>query len=300
MTSTRVSLALVALAACGAHPAAPPAPTGPPAPLAATAAGSDDVVVARVNGRPVWGSCVAAQARGLSRQAALDQCIAFELLAQEAERRGLATDPEVVDATRTALVSQLVTRAFEDGITRPDQIGPLWDRIASRMRPVLSHDEVRGSTYVRVVVDKKATPAEDAAAHALADQIAAAANATPGLTSPDFVALAEKVAAGRRIDHADVPPNLHAWFVPSYGDVLFALPDLGSTSPAVRTKWGWDVILLTSIIPAIHPDEATLDKEMMPEIKHAYFPHWVEQLRRSLGIRVTRYDQNIAALGSLP
>ena len=313
---SRASLVLAAslgLVACARHPAAPASPSGPPAQLASTAAGSDDVIVARVNGRPVWGSCVAAEAAGpemegsgpvpgpgAARQAALDACIAFELLAQQAEARGLATDPEVVDATRTALVGQLVAHEFEDGITRPEQIGPTWNRVAAHMRPALSHDEARGSTYVRVVVAPKATPADDAAAHAVADRIAAAVNAAPGLTSPDFVALALQAAAGQKIQHGDVLPNLRGWFTPPYGDALFALPELGATSPAVRTKWGWDVILYTSQLPATHPSEDALVRDMMPEAKHAYFRAWVEQIRRALGVRVQRFPDHIAALGSLP
>jgi len=47
----------------------------------ATQQGAGDVIVAQVNGRPVWGSCVTAQSRGKSKQAALDECVAFELLA---------------------------------------------------------------------------------------------------------------------------------------------------------------------------------------------------------------------------
>lgn len=295
-----VLAASLGLAACARHPTAPPTPSGPPAQLAATAAGSDDVIVARVNGRPVWGSCVAAQAAGSTRQAALDACIAFELLAQEAEARGLATDPEVVDATRTAMVSQLVAREFEDGITRPEQLGPTWQQIAARMRPALSHDEARGSTYVRVVVDPHATPAEDAAAHALADRIAATVNAQPGLTAPDFVALAQQVAGATKIEHANVQPNLHGWFNGAYGDALFALPELGATSPAVRTPWGWDVILYTSLFPATHPSEDELVRDIMPEAKHAYFPKWVDQIRRALGVHVQRFPDHIAAIGKVP
>ena len=291
---------LLGLVACARHQAAPASPSGPPAQLASTAAGSDDVIVARVNGRPVWGSCVAAEAAGSTREAALDACIAFELLAQQAEARGLATDPEVVDATRTALVGQLVAHEFEDGITTPQQIGPIWKRVAAHMVPALSHDEARGSTYVRVEVGPKATPADDAAAHALADRIAAAANAAPGLTSPDFVALALQVAAGKKIQHADVLPNLRGWFDGPYGDALFALPELGATSPAVRTKWGWDVVLYTSLLPATHPSKDELVRDMMPEAKHAYFNVWVEQIRRALGVHVQRYPDHIAALGRQP
>jgi len=54
-------------------------------------AGPGDAVVATVGGRPVWASCVAAQAaRGTrTRRAALGECVDFELLAQAAEARGV-------------------------------------------------------------------------------------------------------------------------------------------------------------------------------------------------------------------
>ena len=84
---------LLAIAACGGSsgpsPVPPPASSARPAPLViATPRLTDgDVEVARVNGRPVWSSCVATQAAGAGsaeqlRRDALDQCIAFELLAQ--------------------------------------------------------------------------------------------------------------------------------------------------------------------------------------------------------------------------
>src|SRR5262245_24622681 len=99
---------LLVLVACGSSKApAPPTPTGPPAAWLPTPA-ADDVQVATVNGKPVWGSCVTAQgAHAASKQDALKQCIDFELMAQAADARGLATDPDVALATRTALVSQL-------------------------------------------------------------------------------------------------------------------------------------------------------------------------------------------------
>src|SRR5687768_16245068 len=98
-------LLVTLLAACGGSTAPPPAPSGPPAAFQPTPA-PDDMQVATVNGKPVWGSCVAAQAsRGVSKQMALQQCIDFELLAQAAEARGFATDPDVHVETREALVN---------------------------------------------------------------------------------------------------------------------------------------------------------------------------------------------------
>ena len=99
------SLVLAFATACGSSKAPPPAPSGPPAPTIAPAA-RGDVQVATVDGRPVWGSCVTAQvARGATREEGLRQCVDFELLAEAAEHRDFATDPEVVHATRAALPS---------------------------------------------------------------------------------------------------------------------------------------------------------------------------------------------------
>src|SRR5688500_1194279 len=113
-------LLVFAIACGGSKSPSAPAPSGPPASFIAAPA-RDDVQVATVNGRPVWGSCVTGQgARGATRDEALAQCIDFELLAQAAEARGLAVDPDVVLATRTALVSQLVAREYEDKYDGPE------------------------------------------------------------------------------------------------------------------------------------------------------------------------------------
>ena len=108
----------VGLVACSGDAQPPPTRAGPPAPMVAPQRDASDLVVAQVNGRPVWGSCVTDQARrGRSRDVALRECVDFELMAQAAEQRGLGTDPGVIDATRTALVSELVAHAYEDGFT---------------------------------------------------------------------------------------------------------------------------------------------------------------------------------------
>jgi len=109
------------LIVCGCSGSSAPTQTvqsGPPASLIAMPTGAHDVVVAKVNGRPVYGACVTAQVtRGATKQQALEQCVDFELLAQLAE--SFATDAEVIDATKTALVSTLVARDYEDKFTKP-------------------------------------------------------------------------------------------------------------------------------------------------------------------------------------
>src|SRR5688500_12830444 len=108
----RALAAILVLSACGHGASTPPEPVRHVVPTTAEAqpAGADDLVVARVDGRPVYGSCVRAQVAGLGVDvaAALDQCVAFELLAGAADAQGLRADEDVGDAWRREMVRALI------------------------------------------------------------------------------------------------------------------------------------------------------------------------------------------------
>lgn len=290
---------VVFVIACGGKPAPPPTPTGPPASLAATPARSD-VQVATVNGRPVWGSCVTAQAaRGASRDEALHQCVDFELMAQAAEARGLATDPEVVLQTRTALVSQLVALAYEDKYTRPEDFGAFWDRSLARNRFRFDHPEARGSVYVRVPVPKQAPPEAVQAAKQQIDAVYAALRDERGLMKPHIEAIAKR-ATTAKLDIAQVPPDiLDGRLDRSYAVPLFQIPEIGRVSPPVRTPWGWDIILWDSVVPEIHATPDEIVAAALPEIKRAYFPQWVNAIAKNLGVHIQIVDKNLPLLEQL-
>jgi hypothetical protein len=314
---------LIVVAACGGT-SAPLAPSGPPAQTITPPASPEDVVVARVDGRPVYGSCVAAQlARAnISRETARDQCIAFELMARAAERRGLATDPAVVAATRTALVSTLVDRGYERAFRTRAEFGDAWDRITTNQdfyRRVIfqehKHPEMRSSAYVRDVLPKTPAPsaADEADAHALADQIAAAAAPEVGLLGPHLVDIARRAAPGHAviaatdkkqppgtIEYSDVPPYAHygkGGLEEAYVDALFAVPEVGRTAPAaVRTSLGWDVIAWTGVAPALDPSPDELAAELVPDVQRAYFAAWVGGIAKQLGVRVEVDDAVVKRL----
>jgi len=277
---------LLVWVACGGSTQAPPQPGGPPAPTVAPAAGSDDVVVATVNGRPVWGSCVTAQR-------SLDDCIGFELLAQEAEKRGLATDPEVALATRTAMVSRLVEQEYEAKYTHPSDFGSAWDRVLERNHLRYDHTDVRASAFVRVPVK---SPGDEDAAHALADQIAAATGAESGWMPPQLFDLAEKLAAGRKIEHQEVPPMEARQLDQSYAGALYGISEVGRTSPPVRTKWGWDIVLYSDVVPEEHLTEAQIAAKVLPDMQRGYFSVWVHQIEQSLGVHVEEHPEQLEAL----
>jgi hypothetical protein len=297
----RLFVASLVGAACGGSPTPAPTPSGPPAALQAVPS-PDDVQVATVNGKPVWGSCVKAQAaRGVSRDEAVKQCIDFELLAQAAEERGFALDPDVKLETRTALVSQLVAKDFEDKYTKPSDFGGMWDALYQRNKQRFDHVEYRGTAYVRVPVAKDATPADDAKAKAIANEIAAKLANERGLMPQHLFELAQQIAGTRvTLAHEVVAPYARQGLDPAYTDAMFSIPEVGRTTPsAVRTPWGWDIILLNDLIPEAHASADEVTKKMLPEAKRTFFPTWTNQIAQRIGAKIEVEQKNLSLLENL-
>ncbi len=277
-----------------------PSPTrsGPPAAPIATPA-RDDVQVATVAGRPVWASCVTEQAaRGATRDEALQQCIDFELLAQAAETRGFGTDPDVVLATRTALVSELVAHEYEDKMTKPADFGAFWTRSLELNRGRFDHPEARISVYIRIEVPKGASADIDQAAKQKIDQLYAALANERGLMKPHLEEITKRTL-GPSVDAKIVaaPADIHdGAVVKPYSDALFAIPEIGRVSPPVRTPWGWDIILWDNVIPAVHATPDEVIEAAMPDIKRGYFPHWVQTIAKNLGVHIEVVDKNLQLL----
>jgi hypothetical protein len=292
---------LLLLAACGSQTTPVPTPTGPAASMDEKPAASD-VVVATVNGKPVYGSCLTAQGpHARSRQDALDQCIAFELMAQEAEARGIANDHEVAEATRTALVNQLVALDYEDKLHQPSDFGNVWPQLYAKNKLRYDHPEYRGSAYARIDVPEGATPAQDEAAHALANEIAAALKNERGLMPTQLKDLAEHVVGTRaKVSYEIVPPYTHISTLDiDYANALFAIPEIGRTSPATKTPWGWDVILYSDVVPEEHQPESKIVSETIPEAKRMFFPQWTNQVAQRLGLKTEVFEDKLPLLEKL-
>ena len=260
-------------------------------------ASADDVTVAHVNGRPVWGSCVTAQAQGKTKQAALDDCIAFELLAQEAEARGFANDPEVGDLTRAALVNRVVEVGFEGRYKSAADLADIMNMHIERNKASLSRPELRASAYVRFNLPKTATAAEDWKARELLEGFAKKLANETGLTAAHLDAAAKEFFGATTVEVAFVELFPKNGLALGYRDALFAIPEVGRIHPeAVRTQWGWDVILLTDLQPAKTYTREEAASVAFPEVRRAYFGYWVEQITKSLGVRVEIDEKQVAKL----
>ena len=270
----------------------PPRASGPPAAVVASSAGPDDVVVAQVAGRPVWGSCVAAQARrGAARETALRECIDFELLAQAAEARGFATHPEVIDETRRVLVSRLVETDFERRYRTPADMREQIDQEIQANLDALSRPEVRASAYMRVIVPDKAPADVDQRARALADKIHAALAEETGLFASHLEDIANRIAAGSglAIEVRRYKFAMRGQTVPAYDAALFAIPEVGRVSPVTRTEWGWDAILLTDRLEAMQRTREDVLPLVFADLRLREFERWVQGFMKTS--RIARNDK---------
>jgi peptidyl-prolyl cis-trans isomerase C len=253
---------LVLAAGCGGGKQEAPAPGPVVAPsLAEDPAGR--TVVAEVDGRPIYGDCVATQAAAhhLDRKAALDECIAFELLAAEAERRGLAADPDVLSARETELARALIDREFAPSFDGPEDV-PM-EEVAGFYKEykdqLYVHPEWRSSHHVLVGLGYKKVArgsARDQEARAIIDEVAAALRGKP--VSADELDRVAKETAARfkakklQIKAEAVPGSLHDRLDVAYREALAQLPAIGALSGPVRSDFGWHLILLTQIEPAVN------------------------------------------------
>ena len=285
---------LVLAAACGGGSSpsdeAPPHRDVPTISAIAPREGADDLEVAKVNGRPVWGSCVRQQiARGAkTREAALDECIQFELMAQVAEQRGLATDPTVVEATRRELVSREVAVDFEDKTAKPADLGERMTKWLAQNAWRMHRPDLRASSYARVNVPKDASPEIEAKAKALSGAIAAALAGQPGLLPADLEDTAKRLGkdSGLKLDIQEVTVSARTSLDVAYGDALYSVPEVGRIAGPVRTRWGWDVILWNGGLPPKESTQAEIAAEVFPELRRAAFQFWVNDLVKQLGLKI--------------
>lgn len=272
---------ILVIAACGGSGPQAPAPSGPPAAMVATPA-PGDVVVAMVDGRPVWGACVAGQviAHKITREEARDQCVAFELMAIEAEKRKLATHFEVVDETRSMLVNRLVALDFDQRFGTPDAFRAEIDAALT----VPQGPERRSSAHalIQVKPDDAADVVEKR--RRAAEQLHTTLANETGLTVHHLRAAAERIEAstGEKIEIGVTGPNDTLEQV--YVDALRTVSEVGRVAPVTRTSYGWHVILFSDLQAPLKPAQA--EQFAFEKLRAKQFNKWMSEIARSQNVKI--------------
>jgi hypothetical protein len=266
-------------------------------------AGPDDVVVARVDGQPVFASCVAAQAVGrpIGARAALDECIALELGAQEALRRALDRDPELTETYVKTLATALVDREVRGKVsTTADLPAPLVEDVFKKNAWRMHREEYRGSFFARIETKAPEGSPEDVAA---AEAIRAAHATIAGRRDlfPADVEAAVRAAArpGQTVSVAAPDPATSG---PSsrlqeyYHQPLFALADIGQVAAPVHGPYGWDLILYTSRLEPLERTREQMLDELFPAMRVRWFMQWTAELGKRHGAQPLVDDATLREL----
>jgi len=261
-------------------------------------------VVARVDGRRVLAADLRHQMRrGADRRKALDDLIAFELLAGEALRRGLDRDPSVVRARKRALANLMVRRSFGDHFTKasiPERL--LRQAYEANIRRFVHPELVKVVHLVAIARRKR----HGAAHHERARKLAARAHsiATAGRLSPDeFAQIADLLHERARADGVlfkseRLTTPRRNYTEASFADAAFALTRPGAISSVVATRYGYHVIYLEQRIAGV--DRAfsevadDLRDRVFDDAREVVFGEYVDKLEKPY--QVTLFPEVIARL----
>ena len=225
--------------------------------------------VARVNGVPVYGDCVALQAGSLdiTREQALQQCIDFELLAQAARDGGYLSHPSVVQSSRTESVRALLEHTYpmrEPSQVPVEEVRVFWQ--SAELRERYNHPEARALVACRVELADDGQAAKRAA-QTVYDRLPGGSG-----VSPTGAQALERIC--RQVDQT-TPQKLtvarHRAYRRGYlkpiAEALWALENIGSFTEPVKADDGWYVVMLEDILPA----RATSFEDAVPDIQEGLF-----------------------------
>jgi hypothetical protein len=247
-----------------------------------------EVVVATVGGTPITAARVAAHAQAIGRppRAALEDLIAFELLAQEAARRGAGADPEVAEARKREAARRFLQQEFE-AHHRPEDI-PDAELRTQYQRNLRHFEHPELSEVISALFNARrgrATKAELARAQARAQELTARLKAEQpkdGKTARQIMELFEgDTQQPMRIDEFTTWPGAPA--DPDWLKVALTLRRPGQISEPVRSEYGWHVIYLKHITPALKTPEpaalAVVRRELHPLWQRAAFSRFLDELQ---------------------
>jgi peptidyl-prolyl cis-trans isomerase C len=174
--------------------------------------------------------------------------VRFELLAREAERRGLGDDPEVREATAQAAVQQMIRRDFDERITvesiPQSDVQAYYDAHPDEF----SRPEVRRVSHIVLESERQAR-------ELLAQARAADARGFRALAQERSIDPDTRQRGGdlRYFDDQGVSPNSADPAVAApIVRAAFALQSVGDVADPVEVDGRWSIVKLTGIRPAEH------------------------------------------------
>jgi peptidyl-prolyl cis-trans isomerase C len=269
----------------------------------------DDHVVARVQTARGEVTITAGRLRayaqgheGTDPRRLVQDLVDFELLAAQAEARGLADDPQVREEARPVLIRHYLHRTFESLFTPATVPVELLRQSYERNRFYFTHTEGRAGDHILVTTADSKRPKDealDAQARALAERIHDDLVAHPPADADAFMAAADRYKADAKAAGLVVrSETLGAFpregrYVKAFTDRAFELTQPGSLSAPIPTEFGWHVFRLANVVPArdvsFEQAEAELREKTINDYRTEKLRELTDGMARELGV-VVNFD----------
>lgn len=217
----------------------------------------------------------------------LDNLIRFEVLAKEAERRGLDKDPEVVQTMKSAMITKLLKDELERGI-KPEDVpeADLQAHFAAHQQEFNKPEEIRVSA---VVLAKKGQ----------ADEVARLARSSEGKSNKAFRDLVSKYSTDEESklrggdlryfarESAEVPKAVI--------EAAFALEKSGDVAGPIAADGKFYVIKQTgrrkAVVKTYDQVKRQIQNDLYKDRREASQKQFVEQLRAKAKVEV--FEDNL-------
>jgi hypothetical protein len=252
-------------------------------PVAPMAAIADDVVVATVDGRPIYAAAIAAQARarGVDAKTALAELVDAEALAGEAHRRSLDRALDVRLATKGALARRYLQVTFEHDVTPADVPADRVRRAYVRNQSQLNHEQYIDVLHILVPVGEKPTAQHKEEARVLAEHLAAEGRK---LAQADFMKLSDETFwNGQPLPKAEeLLTEKDGWTQKSFSYGAFERLHKRGDTTVVETSFGWHALYMIGFKPAVHTPIEAVEKQLRQglfdsEVQKLGFGHFMDE-----------------------
>ncbi len=269
--------------------------------------------IAQVNGVPIFDDCVVRQAKssGLSAREALQECVDFELLAQEAT--SFVSNSEVQKRGKQELVRAFVTGTYP--ILSADDIPlevvrKLWNLPSTRKR--YQHPELRNIVFCRIPPPEgDATTKLDQTGFTFLQYIYEKLKGRTNLIEEDLFGECYPHYKDEGIPEL-VLNTFHLYprqqYAQQFRAPIFDGPQLsGMVLPPVKTSYGWDLILLTDVRPELNRSFADAEKELRDVLfaepiyeswRNTFFDDWASPFEAKHDVQ--RFVERIPVTPVLP
>lgn len=229
-----------------------------------------------------------------SPRAALDDLIAFELLAAEARAAGLADDPAVQAAVDRAAATAWLRRDFEARWTPEKLPEALVRQSYQKNRRFFDHPQLRVGEHILVTDpdSKRPTGEADAVARALAERIRQGLLADPPGSPAEFRQRGQSFADEAHGLGLEIKAQSLGTFprrgryADEFEDAAFGIEQLGVAAGPFPSRFGWHIIRIDEIIPEKHQSfadvEAELRARVTPEVRQLEFLRATDRLAAPL------------------